>query len=169
MDGSVSGVCQQICSDVLWGVHFLLSLSTLCSLFFRAMATDKYHQFKLGHSTQCLHATRSAASTTTAQLNFSVAKQQHTTEDVWKYSYVLHESRISERSWKRCTLPFISLKGTQLSEDKINTFYLAIHHGYTQTHIKTHEHIHSRTHPKTHCSFFVYYITVSGSYFSSEN
>lgn len=51
MNGSVSGACQQICGDVLWDAHFLLSLFVLRSLLRRASATDNYRQFKLGHST----------------------------------------------------------------------------------------------------------------------
>lgn len=69
MNDSVSRVCQQICGDVLWDAHFLLSVS-VHSVLCRDSATDNYGQFKLGHSAPCLHATKSAASTTTAQLNF---------------------------------------------------------------------------------------------------
>lgn len=78
MNGLVSWVCHQFSGDVLWEAHFLLSLSALRSLLRRASATDNYRQFKLGHSGPCLHATESAASAATAQLNFHhhVAKLQ---------------------------------------------------------------------------------------------
>lgn len=177
MNGSVSGVCQQICGVMYYG---MLISSCPClffarSLLCRASATGDYCQFKLGHSVQCLHATKSAASTTTTQLNFHhhFAKQQSTTKNVWDNFYVLHKSRILERSSAYCMLPFISLK--VYSCQKIRTtlrfsvtldFYPGIRRVYMPTH--THTQMHTNTHPQPRCSFFVCYVTVSGSYFSSE-
>lgn len=92
MNRLVPGVCQQICGDVLRVAHFLPSLSAPCLLLSRVMARGRereggnYGQFKPGHSTPCLRATRSAASAANTQLNFHcrVAKQQSTTHTYTK-------------------------------------------------------------------------------------
>lgn len=108
---------------MLIAAHFLLSLSVLRSLLRRASATDNYCQFKLGHSAQCLRAMKSAASTTTAQLNF-----HHRNKAPQKMSettfYVLHKYRIPERFSVCCTSPFIFL--TAYSCQKIRTTLLDI-------------------------------------------
>lgn len=111
---------------MLIAAHFLLSLSVLRSLLRKASATDNYFQFKLGHSAQCLHAMRSAASTTTAQLNFHhhFAKQQSATKNVDNFFHVLHKYRIPERISVCCTSPFISF--TAYSCQKIRTTLLDI-------------------------------------------
>lgn len=105
MNRLVPGVCQQICGDVLRVAHFLPSLSAPCLLLSRVMARGRereggnYGQFKPGHSTPCLRATRSAASAANTQLNFHcrVAKQQSTTHT--------HTHKMSETTFMCCINP----------------------------------------------------------------
>lgn len=80
INGSVSGGVSADLQRGIMGCSF--PPVVLHSLLRRASVTDNYRQFKLGHGTQCVHATKSAASTTTTQLNsrHRFAKQQSATK-----------------------------------------------------------------------------------------
>lgn len=99
--------------------------------------------------------------------------KHHThTKNVWDNFYVLHKSRIPERSSVCCTSPFISLKA--YSCQKIRTTLLDILSlkflsGNTScVHAHTHKHTHVRTPVHKFAVFFLCYITVSGSHFFTE-
>lgn len=166
INGSVSGVCQQICSEVLWDAHFLPRLSVLRSLLHRASVMDNYRQFKLGHGTQCacneiscLHHNH------TIKLSPSLCQTTMCHKNFTDNFYVLNKSRTPERSLERCTSPFTSLKAYSFRKITIGypvTFVFiwgydvcACQHTNACTPIPIHN-----------LAFFVCYITVSGSYFS---